>query len=161
VSIRRLLLLFVPICLLASPATAVGQERTVTAIGTGITRVRPADRHDNTSIRRAVRRATTRALPRAIADAKRDASALADGYGLVLGAVVSVAETPPSPFGGFGYGEPDGTFGPGRYCGRIRRSVIRRIDGRRRRVVRSRRICSFPTQVTSSVTVTYAAAPAP
>ena len=159
-SIRRLLVLFVPICLLAIPATAAGQDRTVTVIGNGVARVRPADRHDNASIRRAVQRATKRALPRAIADAKRDATTLAAAYGLALGEVVSVAETPPSPFGGFGYAEAEGPFGPGRYCGRIRRSVIRRIDGRRRRVVRSRRICVFPPQVTSSVTVTYAAVPA-
>ena len=146
-------------CLLAIPAAAPAQDRTVTAIGTGIARVKPGDRHDNASIRRAVDRATSRALPRAIADAKRDASSLAASYRLTLGDVISVAETLPSPFGGFGYAEAEGPFGPGRYCGQIRRSVIRRIDGRRRRVVRSRRICTFPRQVSQSVTVTYAAGP--
>lgn len=156
---RRLLVVLMSLCLLATPAAATAQDRTVTAIGTGIAQVKPADRHDNASIKRAVARATSRALPRAIADAKRDASALAAGYGLTLGDVISVAETPSSPFGGFGYTEAEGPFGPGRYCGQIRRSVIRRINGERRRVIRSRRVCSFPRQVSQSVTVTYAAAP--
>jgi hypothetical protein len=160
VSSRRLLVLLVPICLMASPAVASAQQRTVTAIGSGSARVRPADRHDNKSIRRAVEAAVRRALPRAIADAKRDATRLATDYGLALGDVLSVAETPPSPFGAYGIGETEGAFGPGRYCGRIRTSVIRHVNGHRRRVIRSRRICSFPHEVASSITVTYAATPA-
>ena len=111
--------------------------------------------YDNKSIRRTVERT----LPRAVAAARRDAETLAAGTGLVLGDVVAIAETAPSPFGG-PFGETQGTFGPGRYCGRIRRSVLRRINGVRRRVVRSRRICAFPSVVTSSVTVTYSASPA-
>jgi len=142
----------------AAPAAAEAQERTVTAIGTATVRVRPADRHDNASIRKAVRGAVRRALPRAVVAARRDATVLAAGTGLVVGDVVAVAETAPSPFGGF-YEETSGPFGPGRYCGRIGVSVVRRVDGRRRRVVRRRRVCQFPTQVVSSVSVTYAATP--
>jgi hypothetical protein len=80
-------------------------------------------------------------------------------HGLALGDVISVSETPPSPFGG-PFSETEGTFGSGRFCGRIRRSVVRRINGERRRVIRSRRVCSFPSRISSSVTVTYAASPA-
>jgi len=152
----------VPLCLLALGASPAGaqqpQERTVAAIGSATVAVRPADRHDNGSIRTAVRRALSRALPRAVTAARRDATILAAGTGLVLGEVVAVAETPPSPFGGF-YDDTNGSFGPGRFCGRTRVSVLRRIDGRRRRVVRTRRVCRFPTQIVSSVTVTYAASP--
>jgi len=143
----------------AVPAAAQQpQERTVAAIGTATVRVRPADRHDNRSIRTAVRQAVRRALPRAVAAARRDATVLAAGTGLVLGDVVAVAETPPSPFGGF-YDDTSGSFGPGRYCGRIGVSVLRRVNGRRVRVVRRRRVCRFPTQIVSSVSVTYAASP--
>jgi hypothetical protein len=159
---RRLLVLVSTAALagVAGPAGAQqpAEQRTVSAIGTGTARVRPADRHDNASIRRAVAGAQKKALPRALAAARKDAGALAAGTGLTLGAVVSVAETAPSPFGY--YDDSAGSFGPGRYCGRLRVSVLRRIDGRRRRVVRTRRVCRFPSQIVSSVTVTYAASDA-
>jgi len=74
----------------------------------------------------------------------------------VLGEVLSIAETAPSPFGG-PFSETEGTFGPGRFCAKIRRPVVRRVDGGRRRVLRSRRVCSFPSRITSTVSVTYAA----
>ena len=144
----------------AAPASAQAPaQQTVTAIGTGTAVVRPADRRDNASIRRAVARAVKRALPKAVTAAKRDAATLASGYGLVLADVISVSETPPSPFGG-PFSETEGTFGSGRFCARIRRGVIRRVNGVRRRVVRTRKVCSFPSRVSSSVTVTYAASPA-
>ena len=158
----RKLLVFVSAAALAggaAPAAAQqpSDQRTVTAIGEGIARVRPADRHDNASIRKAIAGARKKVLPRALADARKDASALASGTGLVLGDVLSVGETPPSPFGGY-YGDAEeGVFGPGRYCGRTRVSVLRRINGRRRRVVRTRRVCRFPSQISRSVTITYTA----
>jgi hypothetical protein len=161
---KRKLLVLVTATALAGVAAPAGAQqpagqRTVTAIGTGTARVRPADRHDNASIRKAVEGAQKKALPRALAAAREDAGALAAGTGLTLGDVVSVAETAPSPFGGY-YDDSAGSFGPGRYCGRLRVSVLRRIDGRRRRVVRTRRVCRFPSQIVSSVTVTYAASDA-
>jgi hypothetical protein len=159
---RRPLVLLPLLVLAAGAAPASAQspaQPTVTAIGTGTAVVRPADRHDNTSIRRAVAKAVKRALPRAVGAARRDATTLASGYGLALGDVISVAETPPSPFSG-PYSETDGPFGSGRFCGRISRRVTRRINGERRRVVRTRKVCSFPSRVSSSVTVTYSASPA-
>ena len=160
----RKLLVLVSAAALAAVAAPAGaqqpaEQRTVTAIGTGNARVRPADRHDNASIRKAIAGAKKKALPRALADARKDAGALAAGTGMTLGDVISVAETAPSPFGGY-YDDSAGFFGPGRYCGRTRISVLRRIDGRRRRVIRTRRVCRFPSQVVSSVTVTYAASKA-
>src|SRR5215216_6547638 len=161
VSRRRLLVLASTAALAAAapPASAeqAAEPRTVTATGLGIARVQPADRHDNASIRRAVQGALKKALPRALADASGDARALAAGTGLTLGEIVAVSETPPSPFGF--YDDANGSFGPGRYCGRLRVSVLRRIDGRRRRVVRTRRVCRFPTTVTKSVSITFAASP--
>jgi len=152
----------VPLCLLAigaAPAAAQQPpERTVTAIGSASVPVRHADRHDNKSIRTAVRQAVRKAMPKAIVAARRDAAVLAAGTGLAIGDVMAVAEAPPSPFGGY-HDDTNGSFGPGRYCGRLRISVLRRIDGRRRRVVRSRRVCRFPSLVISSVSVTYAASP--
>ena len=144
---RKLLVLVTATALtgVAAPAGAqqATEQRTVTAIGTGTARVRPADRHDNASIRKAVAGAQKKALPRALAAARKDASALAAGTGMTLGDVVSVAETAPSPFGGY-YDDSAGFFGPGRYCGRTRVSELRRVNGRRRRVIRTRRVCRFP-----------------
>ena len=159
---RRLLVLASTAALAAVAPPAFAQEaaepRTVSATGLGTARVRPADRHDNKSIRKAVQGAVKKALPRALGDARKDARALAADTGLTLGEIVAVAETPPSPFGF--YDDTNGSFGPGRYCGKLRVSVLRRIDGRRRRVVRTRRVCRFPTTVSKSVTMTFAATPA-
>ena len=160
-SARSMLVLLTTAAVAVTAAPAAAQqpavERTVTAVGNGVARVRPADRHDNASIRKAVNAAKRKVLPRALADARRDAGRLAAGSGLALGEIVAVAETPPAfSF----YDDTAGFFGPGRYCGRIRVSVLRRINGERRRVVRTRRVCRFPSSVTTAVSVTYAATPA-
>ena len=68
---------------------------------------------------------------------------------------------------------PDGALAVRRLLRRVRRvlrpwAVLRAapgvgpaaVNGRRRRVVRTRRVCRFPTQIVSSVTVTYAASEA-
>jgi hypothetical protein len=68
-------------------------------------------------------------------------------------AVVSVAEPPPSPFFAGPVGaayRAEGTFGPGRYCGRIRTPITRRTaDGRRARTGRFRSHfgCRLPGEV--------------
>src|SRR5215211_550150 len=117
VSGRPVVLLVTAAVMAGTAAPAAAQQptdqRTVTAIGNGLARVRPADRHDNASIRRAVQSAVRKALPRALAAARRDAAALAAGTGLTLGEVVAVAETTSTSFSF--YDETNGSFGPGRY----------------------------------------------
>jgi hypothetical protein len=87
----------------------------------------------------------------------------------VLGAIQSIQEAPTSPYAIYGptvfygpsvvYGSA-GTFGPGRFCGRVTR-VTRRVVNGERRVVgrRTRVICRTPETVAVSLYVTFAAAP--
>jgi hypothetical protein len=142
-------------------APAVAQQpaagKSVQVLGVGEADVKPKNRRNNASIQRAVDRAEAAALPRAFRAAGVRAAELARLSGLTLGEVISVSDAPASPYGPFGFGPFEGTFGPGRWCGTIRRSVVRRVDGRRRRVTRTRRVCHFPSEVYVSVTVTYAA----
>ena len=145
----------------SSSAPAVAQQpaagKSVQVVGVGEADVRPNNRRDNASIQRAVDRAEAAALPRAFQAAGARAAVLARLSGLTLGEITSVSDTPASPYDPYGFGRLEGTFGPGRWCGTIRRTVVRRVDGRRRRVTRARRICQFPREVYVSVTVTYAA----
>lgn len=141
------------------PTVQTPAPNTVSAIGTARVKPEPNDRKSNDSIKRAVKVARQQAIPKALADGRERAANLAALAGLPLGALISVGETAPSPFGYFGpYGD-DGTFGPGRYCGTIRTSVFRTdAQGRRQRVgSRARRTCRIPPYVTASLTVVYAA----
>jgi uncharacterized protein YggE len=134
----------------AAQAPAPG---TITASGVGVARVNQQVERTQTAIAAAVERARDRAVPAAVSRAGGQARRIAAATGLTLGAVVAVAE-PGTPFGFFG---PDGTFGPGRYCGTVPRfrTVVR--DGRRRRVrVGARRTCRVPREVVTSLSVTYA-----
>ena len=144
--------------LLAAPAPAQQPAaKSVQVLGVGEADVKPSNRRSNASIQRAVDRAEAAALPRAFRAADVRAAELARLSGLTLGEIIAVSDVPASPYGPFGFGSFEGTFGPGRWCGTIRRSVLRRVDGRRRRVTRTRRVCHFPPEVYVSLTVTYAA----
>jgi uncharacterized protein YggE len=137
----------------------VGGERTISAIGVGQVRVTPANRRSNDSIRRAVEAAQEAAIPVAIAEGREYAEHIAEAAGLTLGPIVAVAQTPPSPYGPF-YGPGVPPFGPGRYCGTVRRPVFRRdpATGRRqRRGTRSVRTCQVPRFALVNLTVTFAA----
>jgi hypothetical protein len=142
-------------------APAVAQQpasKSVQVAGVGEADVTPENRRNNASIQRAVDEAEAAALPRAFEAARLRAADLARLSGLTLGGIIAVSDVPASPYGPFGFGPFEGTFGPGRWCGTIRRPVFRRVDGRRRRVgTRTRRVCHFPPEVYVSVTVTYAA----
>jgi hypothetical protein len=143
-----------------SPAQAEqpAPPRTVAALGAASVKVKaPSDRKHEAPIRAAVEAAEAKALPRAIAEARTKAADLARLAGLRLGAIVSVSDAPTSPYGpSFGF---YGSFGPDRFCGRVRVSVFKRdANGTRRRVgTRSRHTCRVPPTVTSTVTVTFAA----
>lgn len=137
-----------------SPAAA----GTISAIGTASVAPTPVDRNSDASIAKAVRDAQAKALPLAIQAGRARAQTLATQSGLGLGALVGIADQPPSPFGGFGAFGIDGTFGPGRYCGVVPRFRRTRLaDGRVRRTrIGSRRQCRFPGRVGTTVSVTYA-----
>ncbi|HEX7299919.1 MAG TPA: SIMPL domain-containing protein [Solirubrobacteraceae bacterium] len=158
-SLSRSTVAVVAIALLpVSAARAQAPARTVEAQGAASVKVKaPSDKKHEAPIRAAVEAAEARALPRAINEARAHAADLARLSGLTLGAIVSIADPPASPYGPFfGF---YGTFGPDRFCGTIRTSVFKRgPDGKRRRVgSRTRHVCRVPPTVTSTVTVTFAA----
>jgi hypothetical protein len=148
----------------ATGSSAVAQTppagQSVTALGLGQVKVKPKDRHSNASIVAAVEAAEAKAVPQAIDAARERAQALAKASGLTLGAIESVQETPPSPFGpGYGYGGYPAPFGKDRYCGTERRPRFRRTSTGRRRVVgfRNAHVCQPPRYVLVNLSVTFAA----
>jgi uncharacterized protein YggE len=148
---------------LSVPASAQAADQTITALGSGQARVKPANRHKNKAIARAVDRAYARALPRAIKEAREDAKRIADGSGLTLGAVQSVDENVANS-GAYNYYGPAasvGPFGPGQYCGKITRRVHRRdAQGRLHTVRRTQRRCLVPKFASTTLAVTFEATPA-
>jgi len=146
----------------ATGSTAVAQMppagKSVTALGLGQVKVKPKDRHSNASIVAAVEAAEAKAVPQAIESARERARALAKASELALGAIESVQETPPSPFGP-GYGGYPAPFGKDRYCGTERRPRFRRTSTGRRRVVgfRNAHVCLPPRYVLVNLSVTFAA----
>ena len=146
---------------LAAPAAA--QERTITAVGTASMRPVPENARSSDSIRDAVRTARAEVLTEAFSRGRLRAAELSRQSGLPLGSLLSVAEGGGAP--AFYYGSPfgeEGTFGPGRFCGTVRRPVVRTDARGRRRVVgrRTTRQCRIPT-VSASVTLTFAVATPP
>jgi hypothetical protein len=142
-------------------AHAQAPAKSVTTIGAATVSVKPADRKSNASIKKAVDVADASARPKAITAARERATELAQAAGLTLGAITSVSDAPALPFYG-PFGQPyalQGTFGPGKFCGKVR--PIRRVRGSdsRFRTVRgkARRTCRVPPNVTLSLTVTFAA----
>lgn len=134
-------------------------DRTVTADGEGRASVEPENRSSR-SIRRAILEANAASDAPAFESAREQAATLARSAGFALGTILSIAQQGTGPFG-----EPlfeigaFGPFGPGDFCGTIRRPIFRRDPqtGRRRvvRRVRERR-CFFPRSVTTSLRVTFA-----
>jgi hypothetical protein len=70
-------------------------------------------------------------------------------------------EGTPAPGYPFGFSPQNGTFGNGRFCGKVRnfRTIIRK-DGSRRRVALkgTHKVCRVPGNVSASVSLTYAIA---
>ncbi len=148
-----------------SPPVAPLPPTTVTVTGTGTVKPTPADRKSNASIAKAVAAAKAAAAPLAIADGRARATNVAALNGLRLGTLLAITEgsTGPTPFF-FGpyYGGQDGTFGPGRFCGTVRRSIFRTDSAGKRKRVRTRaiRTCRVPTQVSVSYGMTFSTTPA-
>jgi len=135
--------------------------KSVTTIGIGSASVKPKDRKDNASIKEAVEAADAAARPKAISQARDRATELAQAAGLTLGGITSVSEASSFPYYG-PFGAPyglQGTFGPGKFCGTIRSSHIKRdSNGHVHRVLGKRhRVCRFPSTLNVSLTVTFAA----
>jgi len=144
---------------LVPAAQAQAPAKSVTSSGTGSAAVKPDDRTSNASIKAAVEAAEAAAQPKAIAAAREDATRLAAASGLTLGGIVSVSDVPNVPFYYGPYSNYTGTFGPGKFCGVVRSSHIKRLaNGRIKRVLGKRhRICRIPPNVTVTVSVTFAA----
>jgi len=131
---------------------------TITVLGTAQVKPTPRDRTSNASIAKAVADARAAAVPKAIADGNRRAASLAAAAGLPLGPLASISDVAGAfPFGFPGQGSEDGTFGPGRFCGFVRRSTVRvDANGRRTRVPGKRvRTCRIPAQIASSLTMVF------
>lgn len=151
--------------LLAVPAAdaQAPPAKSVTTIGIGTASVTPKDRKDNAAIKEAVDAADAAARPKAIASARERATELAQAAGLTLGGITSVSEASQVPYYYGPFGSPpyalQGTFGPGKYCDNIRTSHLKRDSkGHVRRVLGKRhRVCRFPSTLSVSLTVTFAA----
>jgi hypothetical protein len=140
--------------------TGEGTARSIRAHGTASTAVESTDRSRNRSIRRALLTARREIAPRAALAARRSAARAANATDLQLGAIVSVEETLPYYYGTSFYDAALGSFGPGRFCGIVKRPILRRDPetGEREvvRRVRSRR-CFVSSPYGVQLTVEYEA----
>ena len=164
-SLRRVLYVSaIGAALAVLPAPAVYAQQpaaqTVTSTGVGEADVDPSDRKDEKSIRDAVVAANAKALPLAVANARTHAAELAAAAGLKLGALISISDAPAAGVPFF-YLPQNGTFGNGRFCGKVRntKTVVR--NGRRRRVPvkGTHKVCRVPPEVYTSVSITFAVTP--
>lgn len=137
--------------------------RTVTADDTASVSVAQHARPSDKWIKRAIARAREEAMKSATVAARQNARTAAAAAGLKPGPIVSVAETAPSPsllpFLDLGFRDPLlGFFGPGTYCGTVRRATLRRDPetGKRRIVRVKRRRCVIPSTYETQMEVRYA-----
>ncbi|HYG95823.1 MAG TPA: SIMPL domain-containing protein [Solirubrobacterales bacterium] len=135
-------------------------ERRVVVPGAASAAVRPASPLRNQPIKRALLAARRTATPAAAAVTRRNARIAARSAGLRLGPIVSIAEAPPLYYGSVFYDAALGSFGPGRFCGFVRRPIVRRDPEtgvpRVVRRVRQRR-CVIPRPYTLRLEARYEA----
>jgi hypothetical protein len=127
--------------------------REITGIGAGVAPV-DAPRKTSPSIRRSLRAARVAATPSAAEAARDNAQAAATASGVQLGPLFSVVE----PSNVYGYEPLLGAFGPGRFCGIVRRVRVRfDPETRTRRVVRRIRTrrCYTPKSAVVRLEATY------
>lgn len=145
-----------------APAPAPPAPHTLSVTGTAQVKPMPRDRKSNDSIKKAVAKARREAIPRAIGNGQGRAVTLSKLSGLPLGELISISSATggasPPYFGPY-FGE-DGTFGPGKYCGTVRRPITRRDAAGRRKVVgtRTTRQCRIPQFVVATLTLVYSTA---
>jgi hypothetical protein len=138
----------------AQTSAAVAGWRALVVPGLATMPVLPEDRRSSASILRALVAAQDAAGPVAMTAGRRAARMTAAATRLPLGALVSIAEVRRPYEDSYA-----GSFGPGRFCGLVRRAIVRRDpDTGRRRVVRRvrRRSCFFPREVSVALRLTYA-----
>jgi hypothetical protein len=133
--------------------------RSITALATANIDIDKHVAQNDAAIKAAIDAARRKAGPAALTAAQAEAQRLAAAAGFTLGALISVAELPPSPFGPFSYGL-DGTFGPGKWCGTIRTPIFRHTKSGRRVFThrfRKHHGCRVPAEASTTVSATYAA----
>lgn len=137
----------------------------VRAHGSASARVVPRNRERSRAIKRAILSARRTVAPQAAAAALRSARRAAAAVDVELGAIVSVRETTPGYyFAPTFYDAALGSFGPGRFCGIVRRPVVRPDpETGVPRVVRRvpRRRCIAPSTYRVDLEVEYLAARPP
>ncbi|HET6867775.1 MAG TPA: hypothetical protein VFH80_17795 [Solirubrobacteraceae bacterium] len=137
---------------IAQPATS-STTQTITATGTAQKRVVPKDRTSNASIAAAVEKAHKASIAGALKQAHEYAVLYAKAVGMTLGNVISVSDAQ----NGFFYGPGTiGPFGPGQFCGTVRRPVGKPVKGQKPKLKKVHR-CFVPAFASASLTVTYAA----
>lgn len=130
--------------------------RTVAAYGVASALVEPENPRGDRSIGRALLAARLTVTPAAARSARRNVETAARSAGLGLGRLVSISEQREPYF----YDPALGSFGPGQFCGLVRRAIVRRdpITGERRVVRRvRRRRCYFPRTFSLRLEATYEA----
>ena len=146
--------------LLVSAAPAVADtSKSVTATGTKLVKVVPANRNSNASIRAAVDAAEQAGIQGAIAVAHEYALRYAAAAGLTLGGVISVSDAQNNgvyfgPYGSLGFFGP---FGPDQYCGTQQIHVVKRVHKKLTVVTKKVDICVVPPYEVTTLTVTFAA----
>jgi hypothetical protein len=127
------------------------ESREITGTGVGSSELE-AHRETSPAIRRALRAARLAATPGAAESARANAESAATATGVTLGPLFSVVE--PANF--YGYEPLLGAFGPGRFCGIVRRTVVSGgSDGERTvRRIRTRR-CFSPRSTAVRLEATY------
>ena len=144
----------------AAPAgaqpTSTSTVQTITATGTGQTRVLPKNRRSNASIAAAVDAARKASIGGALMEAHEYAIDYAQAVGVTLGNVISVSDAQTNgPYGPGPYAAI-GPFGPGQYCGTVRQVVGRPVKGQKPKLKKVHR-CFVPRFASISLTVTYSA----
>jgi hypothetical protein len=151
---------FVAPAVAQTPAVAPAPH-TLTVTGTAQVKPKPRDRSDNASIAKSVAVARRKAIPLAVGNGRGRAATLAQATGVDLVELIATSAASQSPaFYGPSFGE-DGTFGPGRYCGKVRSPIFRKgADGKRKVVgTRTRHSCRVPTWVSVSLQMTWTTVP--
>jgi Protein of unknown function (DUF541) len=159
-SVRSLVLApAVAALVMAAPAIA-DQAKSVTATGVGTVKVVPKNRKSESSIEKAVDAARKAGIRGALRDAHEYARLYAQAASLTLGPVISVSDAQSQGFGVYAsVGAPFyGPFGPNKYCGILRRPVVKVVN-HKRKVVATKRVrrCFVPPFEATTLTVTYSA----
>lgn len=140
--------------------TGEDAARSVVATGTASARVRPRNRDRSRSIKAAALQARRVATPKAAATASHSAVTAAAAAGFTLGTIVSVSQVAPLYYGPGFYDAALGSFGPGQFCGIVRRPIFRRDPetglSKVVRRVRQRR-CFFQTRYDVELEIRYEA----